>query len=151
MILKFFQVYPLEKIQELFPKLKDPYRIGRYAETGIVSSWVPDMVNAAGKIYKIAGQRNDGMTFFLQGSDWNFDTRLGRVLLVDPELRGQCCYMAYRNFEYQIVPRYTPDAIGGIVNMPPPSVPNPQDNVLKKLLSRRRETHYGKMAISHGT
>ena len=162
MLLKFFYVYPLSKIQQLFPKLKHPLQASYTAsDCGIKRGWAPPMADATNKIYKIEKEREDDCRgsvrqgfLTLRGNDFFFDKRLGDILLVDTEKRDDCYFLNRDGeYDYTISSHYTANTVGGITNRPPPpeSAKTKKQNRLSVIIGTNKKgvfTH-GNMAFSN--
>ncbi len=156
MILKFFRMHSIEKIQQTFPRLTDPHTDCSSERCGIIRGWCPSMLDYTEHIRPI---RNDEELGFveLEGSPWYFDLRLGDILIVDTERTGDCYYLNKQEDVWQDDNEYTisinkgSSTIGGITNLPFSKLQHKKVNRLKILLADKRGKVYDQMAVGNGT
>ena len=150
-IKKFFYMHSLAKIQKDFPGFKDPDSCYTTNEVSIIGGWAPPMAEKINKISLILGDRSkDEGIVYLGGSIYDFDIRLGDILLVDPDKTENCYFIDKIDENYEITTCRSSNTIGGIINRPPPSRPK-RKNRFKLLLTGRKEKKYGNMAPGNRT
>lgn len=150
-ILKFFYVYPIAKIREQFPKLKKPEsNFGSYAETGIISGWAPPMAEKANQIAPIFKEDTAKGIVILSDGGWEYDIRLGEILIVDTKKTADCYFLEKRDGVYRISDHRTVYTVGGILNRPSPPKPKKMNRLARMLAGRKEKTH-DNMATGHGT
>lgn len=87
MILKFFYIYPIAKIQEIFPNIVNPATENYMEYKACKRGWTSDMAQFNNTIRRIVETCEDDC-LRLEDTPYWWDSRLGIILNVDTEIRN---------------------------------------------------------------